>query len=52
MTPKEAQATADGGSIALAHSDCREVRLLVKADAFGNPQWQEEGGDSRHISAL
>jgi hypothetical protein len=44
VTPEDVQATADGGSIALAHSDCREVTWLVKADAFGNPQWQEEVG--------
>lgn len=42
VTPEDVQATSDGGSIALAQSDCRSVSWLVKSDAAGNPQWQEE----------
>jgi hypothetical protein len=38
------QATSDGGSIALAQSDCRSVSWLVKSDSAGTPQWQEEFG--------
>ena len=44
VTPESVQATADGGSIALTHADCRSVSWLVKFDAFGNPQWQKEVG--------
>jgi hypothetical protein len=44
LTPEVVQATSDGGSIALAHSDCRSVSWVVKLDAFGNPQWQKEVG--------
>jgi hypothetical protein len=42
VTPQAVQETADGGSIALAHSDCRSVSWLVKSDRYGNPQWQKE----------
>lgn len=44
VTPQAVQATADGGSIALAHSDRRSESWVVKFDAAGNPQWQEEVG--------
>ena len=50
VTPQAVQATADGGSIALATSSrpsaaasesCSGVSWIVKADASGRPQWQE-----------
>src|SRR3954452_21350773 len=44
VTPEDVQATSDGGSIALAQSDCRSVSWLVKSDSAGTPQWQEEVG--------
>jgi hypothetical protein len=44
VTPAEVRATSDGGSVALALSSCRSVSWVVKLDAFGNPQWQEEVG--------
>jgi hypothetical protein len=44
VTPEAVQATADGGSIALTHADCRGVSWLAKFDAAGNPQWQTEVG--------
>jgi hypothetical protein len=44
VTPEAVQATSDGGSIALAHSDDRGVSWVVKLDAVGNPQWQKEIG--------
>jgi hypothetical protein len=49
MTPQEVQATSDGGAILLAMSsgrDCDFVSWVVKLDAFGAPQWQEEIGCS------
>jgi hypothetical protein len=42
VTPEVVEATSDGGSIALAHSDCRSVSWVIKSDAYGNPQWQKE----------
>jgi hypothetical protein len=44
VTPEVVQATSDGGSIALAHADCRSVSWVIKLDPFGNPQWQKEIG--------
>src|SRR5687768_13970858 len=49
MTPQEVQATSDGGVILLGMSsgrDCEFVSWVVKLDAFGRPQWQEEIGCS------
>jgi hypothetical protein len=44
VTPEVVRATPDGGSIALAHADCRSVSWVVKLNPFGNPQWQREIG--------
>jgi hypothetical protein len=44
VTAHAVQATADGGSVVLAHSDRRGENWVVKFDAAGNPQWQEEVG--------
>src|SRR5262245_61474649 len=44
VTPEAVQATSDGGSIALGHSDLRSVSWVVKLDGAGNPQWQKEIG--------
>lgn len=57
MTPYGVQATADGGYILLAATDCTTeacikaqgntnplVNWLVKTDSAGNPQWQKELG--------
>lgn len=57
MTPEGVQATADGGYILLASTDCTTeacimaqgntnplVNWLVKTDSAGNPQWQKELG--------
>jgi hypothetical protein len=39
VTAHAVQATADGGSVVLAHSDRRGENWVVKFDAAGNPQW-------------
>jgi hypothetical protein len=49
LTAQDVQATPDGGSIELALTDSPSgshagVSWLLKADAFGTPQWQEEIG--------
>ena len=44
VTPHAVRATSDGGSIALASSERRGESWVVKFDAAGNPQWQEEVG--------
>jgi hypothetical protein len=42
VTAHAVQATTDGGSVALSHSDSES--WVVKFDAAGNPQWQEQVG--------
>jgi hypothetical protein len=44
VTAHAVQATTDGGSVVLAHSDGRGESWVVKFDTAGNPQWQEEVG--------
>ena len=45
LTPEDVAATPDGGWTALAITSAgAEVSWLVKASAFGKPQWQEEIG--------
>jgi hypothetical protein len=45
LTPEDVVATPDGGWTALAITSAgAEVSWLVKASAFGKPQWQEEIG--------
>jgi hypothetical protein len=48
VTPEDVQATADGGSISLASTPAPGngvgVAWLLKTNAFGAPQWQEEVG--------
>jgi hypothetical protein len=50
VTPEDVQVTSDGGSIVLALTQAQQssngvgVSWLVRLDASGNPQWQEELG--------
>lgn len=53
MTPEVVEATTDGGSVLLAHSggyNCEPVTWIVKLDATGAPQWQEEVRCSGNIA--
>jgi hypothetical protein len=43
LTPESVSTTADGGYIALAHTDSSDgtsVNWLLKIDASGRPQWK------------
>ena len=47
LTPASVSTTADGGYIALAHTDSPDgtsVNWLLKLDASGRPQWQKQLG--------
>ncbi len=49
LSPLGVQATADGGSIALAETESSQglgVDWLIKLSASGTPQWQEQVGCS------